>query len=97
MTTYKTLVIALFFFVIGLTGCAENYRYIPPTSEAGLKCVTQCLSIKNTCRERKLESDKIAKQQCERRSADEYLDCKIRAEEEFAQCQEKRIWTIMVA
>lgn len=89
MTTYKTLVIALFFFVIGLTGCAENYRYIPPTSEAGLKCVTQCLSIKNTCRESELESAKAAQQECERRSSDEYLECKIRAEEEYVRCQEK--------
>ncbi len=89
MTAFRIWVIAFSFFFIGLTGCAEKYRYVPPTSEAGLQCVTQCLSIKNACRERELENARAAQQECEKRSADEYLECKIRAEEEYAQCQEK--------
>jgi hypothetical protein len=89
MAVLRILVIAFSFFVIGLTGCAEKYRYIPPTSEAGLECVTECLSMKNTCREHELERARAAQRECEKRSSDEYFECKRRTEEELAQCQEK--------
>ena len=90
MTAFRIWVtIALTCFVIGMTGCAKEYKYIPPTSEAGLQCVTQCLSIKNTCRDRELENARTAQKECKRQSAEEYLECKTRAEEEFFQCQEK--------
>lgn len=89
MTAFKIFLTAFSCFVIGMTGCAKKYRYIPPDSQAGLKCVTQCLSIKDICRERELENAKAAQQACEKRSAEEYLECKISAEEEFVQCQEE--------
>ncbi|MBN1831843.1 MAG: hypothetical protein JW896_07000, partial [Deltaproteobacteria bacterium] len=89
MTAFRIWVIALTCLVIGLTGCAKEYRYIPPTSEAGLQCVTKCLAVKDACRDRVLESARVVQQECERQSAEEYLECKIRAEEEYSQCQDK--------
>ena len=89
MNAFRISIAVFSCFVIGLTGCAKNYKYIPPKTEAGLQCVTQCLSMKNTCRERELKNARASQKACEKKSAEEYLECKISAEEEFAQCQEE--------
>ena len=89
MKTFRLMLLLLSFIFFGMTGCATQYAYTPPESEAGLKCVAQCLSIKNTCRERELERARVAQKACERNSAQEYLECKARSEEEFNQCQEE--------
>lgn len=89
MTAFRILLIALSWFVIVLAGCAEKYRYIPPESQAGLQCVTQCMSMKNTCRDREVENARIAQEACEKNATEEYIECKIISEEEFVQCQEE--------
>ena len=87
MTVFRILITAFSFLFIGLTGCSTTYKYVPPTLQAGLQCVTQCLSMKNTCRDRELENARAAKQVCEKKSAEEYFECKTSADEEFFQCQ----------
>jgi hypothetical protein len=71
-----------------LSGCAKEYVYTPPKSEAGIACVSHCQERQAICRDRALSEADAKKSQCERTANREYKQCTFEAEQTFASCQE---------
>jgi hypothetical protein len=78
-----------FIFVILLAGCTSiRYEYQPPSSEAGLQCVTQCAHIREMCvtnESYRAQNDASA---CEQRNRWNYQQCLRRArnKDEASRC-----------
>ena len=66
--------------VLLLSGCETiNYRMVPPHSDAGRLCVTQCAGIREMCIGQQQQQANFEQHQCERREDHEYSDCMSRA------------------
>ena len=66
-------------FLLVITGCSpvydKSYKYFPPESPAGNRCLNTCIGIKQSCRANK---DR------------EVSDCRVRASTEYATCMALR-------
>lgn len=82
----KTILISMWAMLI-FTGCAKQYSYMPPKSEAGLQCVSQCQERKNTCRDIEAHRASKNKHACEVQADTEYSSCVTNAEDESYVCQ----------
>jgi hypothetical protein len=70
----------LLLFLFALTGCETiNYRLVPPPSDAGRLCVTQCAGIREACIGQQQQQANFQQHQCERREDHEYDACLNRA------------------
>jgi hypothetical protein len=71
----KKLYLALCLVTLGLCGCGPmyntQYSYTPPKSSAGLMCVTNCESSRNSC----MQMETIKKENCEERTERDYRWC----------------------
>ncbi len=68
--------IVLLLFAFLLTGCETiHYRLVPPPSDAGRLCVTQCAGIREMCIGREQQQANFQQHQCERREDHEYDHC----------------------
>lgn len=72
-----------------LMGCAKEYVYIPPVTEAGTQCVTGCQDRQAQCRERAVENAASEKKACEESAAAEASACEAEREAELLICQEE--------
>jgi|GEM_PF-3399490 len=90
MRLLETKYVVLWVIIILLTGCTSTrYRYIPPPTEAGLNCVTQCQQYKNVCMNNEQINAMAAYRQCEAISAVEYDRCLRDADMDFHKCRKK--------
>ena len=79
--------VMLGFIIMLLTGCTSTqYRYIPPPTEAGLNCVTQCQQHQNVCMNNEQINASAAYRQCQELSAMEYDRCLQDARMDFYRC-----------
>lgn len=64
-----------------LLGACETVRYdlVPPASEGGRYCVTQCAGIKETCRGNEINRAAAEKASCEHQQERIYRECRARA------------------
>nr|WP_319493447.1 hypothetical protein [uncultured Desulfobacter sp.] len=79
--------VMLGFIIVLLTGCTSTrYRYIPPATEAGLNCVTQCQQHQNVCMNNEQINASAAYRQCQEISAMDYDRCLQDARMDFYRC-----------
>lgn len=82
--------VVLGFIIVLLTGCTSTrYRYIPPSTEAGLNCVTQCQQHQNVCMNNEQINSSAAYRQCQEISAMEYDRCLADARMDLYRCDKK--------
>ena len=63
-------------FLIALAGCETiRYRMVPPPSDSGRLCVTQCAGIRQMCIGQEEQQANYEQHQCERREDHEYDHC----------------------
>lgn len=76
----------------GLTGCATTYEFVPPTTEAGRLCVTQCAAVRESCVANAQAQANREFERCERASDQEFTRCLILADtkEKKAACDKRR-------
>ena len=76
----------------GLTGCATTYEFVPPTTEAGRLCVTQCAAVRESCVANAQAQANREFERCERASDQEFSRCLILADtkEKKAACDKRR-------
>jgi len=82
-TRHLGLVLALL-----LVGCAKEYVYIPPATEAGVQCVAGCQARQAQCRERATESAAAEKRACEETATAEVYACEANRDAEYLACQD---------
>lgn len=64
-----------------VAGCQTvSYRMVPPASESGRLCVTQCAGNREMCLGREQQNARHEQRECERREEREYRRCMDRAE-----------------
>lgn len=56
-----------------------RYEYVPPASETGRICLTQCAGIRETCRGNEINRAAMEKASCERQQERQYHECRSRA------------------
>ena len=62
--------------VIAMTGCESiRYRMVPPPSEAGRLCITQCAGIREMCIGQERQQANYEQEQCERRDDNDFSSC----------------------
>lgn len=67
---------ALLLLLLLGTGCETvRYRLVPPQSESGRLCITQCASVREMCLSGERQEAFYAQEQCERRVEREYYRC----------------------
>lgn len=80
--------------LLALTGCETvRYRMIPPPSESGRFCVTQCAGIMEMCIGHERSMAQFEQRQCEHREDREYDHCMRGAENDRGKekkCKRKR-------
>ena len=71
-STYKPLLLA----ALLLSGCETiRYRLVPPPSENGRLCVTQCSGVREMCIGSEKQEAYYEREQCERRQEYDYYRC----------------------
>ncbi len=78
----------LVLMTIFLTSCATTtYKYTPPTTEAGLFCITQCQNVRNACRNNEANKAESKREECKEESKEEYAQCRNDANIEYQECK----------
>jgi hypothetical protein len=81
----KSSIIFAFVISLLLDGCT-TYRYIPPTSLQGQKCVQNCLSSQQNCqKDAQIKADQLYRE-CKTESDKEYSACKAKSDTEYIAC-----------
>lgn len=67
--------------MVVLAGCqTTSYRMMPPVSETGRLCVTQCAGNREVCMGREQQNSRDDRRECERREEREFRHCMNKAD-----------------
>ena len=89
--------LSLLTFLLLATACTTQYHYIPPSSQAGIQCVSQCQQRQHECKQgANLRADAEHRaclntvasdyQACQQLSHSRYHACQSRSEAEYSAC-----------
>lgn len=76
LSRYILIPTSLLLGLIALAGCETvRYRLVPPQSESGRLCITQCAVVREMCLSGERQEAYYSQEQCERRHSQEYYRC----------------------
>lgn len=70
-----------------MSACAPEYRYTPPSTEEGRRCVERCQAVQRECREVKDFDAEKELRRCEHENADKFSECDYAAQEKYETCE----------
>ena len=72
----STRLFATFVLSLLLGGCATiRYEYLPPATNQGRMCVTQCSGVREMCQGNEMQRAEYDRAICEQRSESSYRSC----------------------
>lgn len=83
---FARLMLSLALTILIVAGCAKEYRFFPPESEAGMACITKCQTPLLSCKIRADERDRAIFEQCTKIEPIKYQQCTTRAQADYTAC-----------
>lgn len=75
-TTNAARIAATLLLTMLLSACASTrYEFVPPQSDMGKQCITQCAGVREQCRGNEMQRAMREKSMCERRAESDYRAC----------------------